>query len=92
MATHISEPVEIGRFSTLIEAELALSVLAGSDIEGYLDQPFTGSIAPHITLVSGGIGLLVRTEDAERAAAALQEWKDAPDAPEEGPGAISEPS
>jgi hypothetical protein len=78
METDGTDPVEIARFTTLIEAELALSVLAGSGIEGHLDQPFTGSIAPHITLTSGGIRLFVPAEDAERAAAALQQWQDAP--------------
>lgn len=77
MQSHSNEPVEIGRFLSLMEAELALSVLAGSDIEGHLDQPFTGSIAPHITLTSGGIRLFVSADDAERAVVVLREWQDA---------------
>lgn len=66
------DPVEIGRFLDLRQAEIALSVLEGSGIEGFLDQPFTASIAPHYMFGSGGIRLFVRGEDAERARIALQ--------------------
>ena len=64
-------PVEIARFLDVRQAELALSVLNGSGIDGYLDQPFTGSIAPHYMLGSGGVRLFVRAEDADRATALL---------------------
>jgi hypothetical protein len=66
------KPVEIGRFLDLRQAEIALSVLEASDIEGFLDQPFTASIAPHYMFMSGGVRLFVRAEDAERARVALQ--------------------
>ena len=67
-----SEPVEIARFLDLRAAEIALSVLASSGIEGHLDQPYTASLAPHYSFGSGGVRLFVRAEDAERAAEALQ--------------------
>jgi hypothetical protein len=65
-------PVEIARFLDVRQAELALSVLNGSGIEGHLDQPFTGSIAPHYMLGSGGVRLFVRAEDADRATLLLE--------------------
>ncbi len=66
------EPVEIKRFIGVRDAEFALSVLDGSGIEGFLDQPFTASIAPHYMFGSGGVRLFVRAKDAERAIVALQ--------------------
>ena len=47
-------------------------MLEGSGIEAYIDQPFTGNIAPHYMLGSGGVGLFVRAEDIERAIGVLQ--------------------
>lgn len=67
-----AEPVEVARFLDLRQAEFALSVLAGSGIEGYLDHPYTASMLPHYTFGSGGVGLFVRAEDADRAMIALQ--------------------
>lgn len=69
-------PVEIGRFISVRDAEFALSVLQGSGIQGYLDQPFTASIAPHYMFGSGGIRLFVRVEDAERATLVLRPPED----------------
>jgi hypothetical protein len=65
-------PVEIARFLDIRQAELALSVLEGSGIEAYLDQPYTASIAPHYMLGSGGVRLFVRAEDADRATLLLR--------------------
>lgn len=60
-------PVVIARFLDLREAEMALSVLQGSELEAWLDQPFTASIAPHYMFGFGGIALYVRERDLERA-------------------------
>ena len=67
-----TEPVEIARFLDLRAAEIAVSVLAGSGIEGHLDQPYIASLAPHYSFGGGGVRLFVRAEDAERAIEALQ--------------------
>jgi hypothetical protein len=61
------EPVEIARFMDVRQAEFAASVLEGSGIEAFIDQPFTGSIAPHYMLNRGGIRLFVAAESEERA-------------------------
>lgn len=60
-------PVEIARFTHVHQAEFAASVLEGNGIESYVDDPFTGTIVPYVTLTAGGIRLLVRDEDQDRA-------------------------
>ncbi|MBA2305891.1 MAG: DUF2007 domain-containing protein [Acidobacteria bacterium] len=74
-----NEPVEIGRFLDLRQAEFALSVLEGSGIAGFLDQPFTASIAPHYMFGSGGVRLFVRAEDEQRAILVLQSPQESSD-------------
>jgi hypothetical protein len=62
--------VEIGRFADRLQAELALSVIRGSGMEGHIDQPFTSSL--HHLLTPLGIRLFVRASDAARAKMLLQ--------------------
>jgi hypothetical protein len=62
-----NRPTVVARFLDLREAEMALSVLEGSGLEAWLDQPFTASIAPHYMFGFGGIALYVRERDVERA-------------------------
>lgn len=73
----MSEPVEIARFIDIRQAEFAQSVLEGSGIEAFLDQQFTGNIAPHYMLYGSGIRLFVAAEDAERAREVLAEFENA---------------
>ena len=61
------EPVEVARFIDVRQAELAVSVLEGSGIEAFIDQPFTGNIAPHYMFNRGGIRVFVPAEAKERA-------------------------
>lgn len=63
----MSEPVEIARFIDVRQAEFVRSVLEGSGIPAFLDQEFTGNIAPHYMLYGSGVRLFVAAEDAERA-------------------------
>jgi len=60
-------PAEVGRFINVVQAEFARSVLEGSGIPAFLDQPFIGGIAPHYMLGSGGVRLFVADCDKERA-------------------------
>lgn len=62
-----NRPTVIARFLDLREAEMALSVLQGSGLEAWLDQPFTASIAPHYMFGFGGVALYVREGEVERA-------------------------
>jgi hypothetical protein len=64
--------VEIRRFLDVHQAEFAVSVLAGSGVEAYIDQPFTGNIAPHYMVMTGGVRLFVHPDDLERAIAVLE--------------------
>lgn len=66
------ESVEIARFLDLRQAEFARSLLEGSGVDAWVDQPFTASIAPHHMFGSGGIRLLVYAEDKDRALDVLQ--------------------
>lgn len=70
----MNDPIEIARFFDVRQAEFAASVLAGDGIETFLDQPFTGSIAPHYAIGSGGIRLFASAEDSERASEVLQSF------------------
>ncbi|HVL70155.1 MAG TPA: DUF2007 domain-containing protein [Vicinamibacterales bacterium] len=65
-------PVEVARFISVHQAEFVRSVLEGSGIEAFLDQPFTGSIAPHLMFGSGGVRVFVAEEDRARAVEVLQ--------------------
>jgi hypothetical protein len=67
-----NQPGEIARFVDIRQAEFALSVLEGNGIAAYIDQSFTGSIAPHFMLGSGGVCLRVGAEDRQRAIEVLQ--------------------
>jgi hypothetical protein len=71
--------VVLARYIDVRQAELALSVLDGHGIDGFLDVPYTSSMFPHYMLGSGGIALLVREDDREAAEALLS---DEPPAPE----------
>ncbi|MDX1583436.1 MAG: DUF2007 domain-containing protein [Thermoanaerobaculia bacterium] len=65
-------PVEIARFFEVSQADFVVSVLAGSNIDAYVDAPHTGSIAPFYLLGSGGVRVLVRERDRERALEVLE--------------------
>ena len=61
------EIVAVERYSDVIQAEFALSVLAGSGIDAFLDVPHTGAMFPHYALATRGVALLVRASELERA-------------------------
>ncbi len=61
------DPVVLRRFIDVRQAEFALSVLQGSGIEGFINVPFTASVAPHYMLNQGGVALFVREADRDRA-------------------------
>lgn len=60
--------VVAGRYIDVRRAEFALSVLAGHDIDAFIDVPYTSSMFPHYMLNDGGVAVLVHEEDAQRAA------------------------
>jgi hypothetical protein len=75
--------VVIGRFLDVRQAEFALTILMGHDIDAFIDAPYTSSMFPNEILGSGGVGLFVRDSDAERAIAILTAAPEDVEEPEE---------
>lgn len=57
--------VTVGTFLTHIDADLARSALEAAGIESMIRSDDCGGVRPHLWM--GGIQLLVRDEDAQRA-------------------------
>lgn len=68
----MSELVTAATFGERIEAELAQGLLEAGGVEALVDADDGGIMAPALLTGAGGARLLVRAEDAERAAALLQ--------------------
>jgi hypothetical protein len=63
------ELVVVGTFLHQIDADMARGALEAADIESMISADDAGGLRPHLWM--GGIRLLVRAEDAERAAEIL---------------------
>ena len=74
--------VVVSRFINIRDAELALSVLLGNEIDAFIDMPYTSSMFPQVMLESGGVALFVRDSDLERATAILNDAPEDVDEPE----------
>ena len=61
-----SELVEIRSFTTEMEADIARSALEAFGVECMISRDDCGGQRPHLTF-GGGIRLLIRAEDADRA-------------------------
>jgi hypothetical protein len=72
-----TELVTVGTFLNKIDAEMAQGALEAADIESMISADDAGSMRPHLWM--GGVRLLVRAEDAERATQILNDSK--PDSP-----------
>jgi hypothetical protein len=70
-----AELVVIRTFLTRVDADLAKSALDAAEIESFVRSDDAGGLRPHLWM--GGIALMVRQEDVERAEAVL-ERADAP--------------
>jgi hypothetical protein len=66
------ELVVVQTFVDRIEAELAHSALEAAGIPSMLRSDDAGGLRPHMTLTNG-VALLVRAEDAQAAAAILDD-------------------
>ena len=64
-------PVVVASFIDVHLAEFAISVLAGSGIDSFIDPEVLGRFR-HLMLAAGGVRLFVRAADAERAVAVLR--------------------
>jgi len=67
----MSDIVEIGRYSSEFEAQLALAHLASEGITARMVTDDGGGALPNLTMLTGGVRLIVRSEDADTARAAL---------------------
>ena len=66
-----TELVVVRTFATTIDAELAKSALDAAGINSFIQADDCGGMRPHLLLVWQGARLLVRAEDAKRAATIL---------------------
>jgi hypothetical protein len=61
--------VIVGTFATTVEAEIAQSVLQAASIDAAIQADDCGGLYPNLQM--GGVGLLVRQEDAAEATRVL---------------------
>ena len=67
------------RYLDLREAEFALSVLHGHDVDAFIDVPYTASMFPQYMFGSSGVALLVRESDLDEALKLLDDPQGVPD-------------
>ncbi len=67
----MSDIVEIGRYSSEFEAQLALAHLASEGITAHMVTDDGGGAFPTMSMLTGGVRLLVRAEDSVTARTAL---------------------
>lgn len=67
----MSDIVEIAKFSGEFEAQIALAHLASEGIEANMVTDDAGGAFPNLSMVSGGVRIIVRAEDAQAATSAL---------------------
>lgn len=75
----MSQLVEIGRCDTLLDAQQMLDVLRDAGIDARMFDPNMGALLPTVGVI--GVRVMVREEDALRAAAALADAGDRPRGP-----------
>lgn len=66
------DAVILRRYADVRQAEFARSVLEGNGVNAFLDVPYTSSMFPHYVLAIGGVALLVRAADMQRATDILE--------------------
>ena len=64
------ELVVVRTFNTAIDAELAKSALDAADVDSFIQMDDAGGMRPHMVFAQGA-RLIVRAEDADRAAGIL---------------------
>jgi len=69
----MSDIVEIAKFSGEFEAQVALAHLASEGIEANMVTDDAGGAFPNLSMLSGGVRIIVRAQDAEAAALALND-------------------
>ncbi|MEN8239416.1 MAG: DUF2007 domain-containing protein [Actinomycetota bacterium] len=67
----MTDIVEIAQFSSEFEAQLAVADLASSGIEATMVTDDGGGAIPSMSMLTGGVRVIVRAEDAEAASQIL---------------------
>lgn len=63
----------IKTYNNRVEANLAKGLLVTNGVEAVISADDAGSMYPHLTLVTGGIRLLVKKEDVQKALELLKD-------------------
>ncbi len=71
----MSDVTEIAKFSSEFEAQLAVAHLAAEGIESTVITDDGGGAIPTLSMLTGGVRILVRSENAEEALKALNDAK-----------------
>ncbi len=69
----MSDIVEIAKFSGEFEAQIALAHLASEGIEANIVTDDAGGAFPTLSMLTGGVRIIVRTQDAQAATLSLEE-------------------
>ena len=69
--------VEVGRFNSQIEAEIAKGALEAAEIDSMIQSDTAGGMRPHLAWSGAGFQVLVREEDVGEAKEVLEGWASA---------------
>lgn len=69
----MSDIIEIARYSSEFAGRTALAHLEAAGIEAHMLTDDAGGAIPSLTLLSGGVRLVVRSQDATEARRTLEE-------------------
>lgn len=62
----LSESVVVGKYATIMDAEIARSILSSSEIDSFINNPSISTMYPSLSTLQQ-VELLVRAEDADLA-------------------------
>lgn len=68
-----SEPIVVGRYSSVSDAEMARMCLDSGGIDSFISNEYHSTLSPLSVIAFGGVGLMVDGEDAARARVLLAE-------------------
>lgn len=74
MEDHNQDIVEVGRFTGEFAGRTALAHLRSEGIESHMLTDDAGGAFPSLSMLSGGVRIVVRAEDAQEASRLLQRF------------------
>jgi len=69
----MSDIIEIARYSSEFAGQTAVALLEAAGIEAHMLTDDAGGAIPSLTMLSGGVRIVVRSEDAADARSTLEE-------------------